>query len=118
MMKMHIIALTTGSIRERATWCHPVYHLFDSVGSQTMKIRGPFCHYGCFDDVVYSVTNVEGQEMATVTKKWLGFCSEAVMDIDNFVIEFSNIVEVSVEDKAMILAATFLIDLMYYEESG
>ena len=58
-----------GFIRERATWCYPVYHLFDSVGSHTMKIRGPFCHFGCFDDVVYHVTNCEGQELATVTKR-------------------------------------------------
>jgi len=109
---------TLGFIRERATWCYPVYHLFDSVGSHTMKIRGPFCHFGCFSDVVYHVTNCEGQELATVTKRWLGFCTEAVTDIDNFVVEYSDIADVSVQDKAMILAATFLIDLMYYEESG
>ena len=95
-----------------------MYHLFNSVGSYTMKIRGPFCHYGCFDDVVYHVSNAEGQELATVTKKWLGFCAEAMLDTDNFVIEFNNLVDVSVQDKAMILAATFLMDLMYYEESG
>ena len=50
--------------------------------------------------------------------RWLGFCTEAVTDIDNFVVEYSDMAEVSVQDKAMILAATFLIDLMYYEESG
>ena len=50
--------------------------------------------------------------------RWLGFCTEAVTDIDNFVVEYSDIADVSVQDKAMILAATFLIDLMYYEESG
>ena len=50
--------------------------------------------------------------------RWLGFCTEAVTDIDNFVVEYSDMADVSVQDKAMILAATFLIDLMYYEESG
>lgn len=93
-----------------------MYHLFDSVGSQTMKIRGPFWHYGCWDDVVFHVTNVEGQELATVTKKWMGCCREAALDADNFVVEYSSHVTVSAQDKAMILASTFLIDLMYYEE--
>ena len=69
MIHFDCLVSSPGFIRERATWCYPVYHLFDSVGSHTMKIRGPFCHFGCFADVVYHVTNCEGQELATVTKR-------------------------------------------------
>ena len=28
-----------GTVRERATWWNPVYHIFDSVGNQVFKIR-------------------------------------------------------------------------------
>jgi hypothetical protein len=46
-----------GTIRERATWIYPVYHIFDSVGSSMLKVRGPLCHYGCCgDDVPFIVT--------------------------------------------------------------
>lgn len=83
-----------------------------------MKIRGPFCHFGCCDDVVFHVTNIEGQEIATITKKWMGFCREAMLDADNFTVEYSDFVTLTAKDKAMILASIFLIDLMYYEENG
>ena len=45
-----------------------------------------------------------------------GCCRDAVLDADNFVIEF--LLNSSVEEKALILATAFLIDLMYFENSG
>ena len=39
-------------------------------------------------------------------------------DADNFQIEFLTGKNVSVEEKILILATTFLIDLMYYENDG
>ena len=53
---------------------------------------------------------------ATITKLWGGCCRDAVLDADNFVIEF--ILNTSVEEKALVLATAFLIDLMYFENSG
>ena len=50
--------------------------------------------------------------MATITKLWGGCCRETVLDADNFVIEFY--LNMSVEEKALILASAFLIDLMYF----
>ena len=46
-MTVSINGVGVGTIRERATWCYPVYHVFDSVGSYLMKIRGPACHFSC-----------------------------------------------------------------------
>lgn len=107
---------SVGTIRERATWCYPVYHVFDSVGSALLKIRGPLCHFGCCaEDVPFTVTSTDnGEHVATVTKKWGGFCREAVLDADNFVIDFLR--NMSVDEKALILASAFLIDLMYFEQ--
>ena len=59
-----------------------------------------------------------GDQVATVTKKWGGFCKEAVLDADNFQIDFFAGKNVTIEEKILILATTFLIDLMYYENDG
>ena len=56
--------------------------------------------------------------IATITKKWGGFCKEAVLDADNFTIDFFAEKNVSVQEKMLLLATTFLIDLMYYENDG
>jgi len=105
-----------GSVRERATWCYPVYHVFDGENEQKFKVRGPLCHLGCdCKDVTFSVlTAEEGVEVASVTKKWLGACAEAATDADRFDVEFA-LPEMSAADKMLVLAAVFLIDLMYFE---
>ena len=71
-------------------------------------------HFGlCGESVPFEVTSVEnGSHVATITKLWGGCCRETVLDADNFVIEFY--LNMSVEEKAMTLAAAFLVDLMYF----
>ena len=118
------MTLFTGTIRERATWCYPVYHIFDSVGSPLLKIRGPFRHFGCcLEDVTFTVTTAKESEspdqcVAKITKKWNGWYNSGVLDADAFIIDFEPTISISVEEKALILSAAFLIDLMYYENGG
>ena len=83
-----------------------------------MKVRGPLFHFGlCGENVPFEVTSTEnGSQVATITKLWSGCCREAVLDADNFVIDFNF--NMSVEEKALILATAFLIDLMYFENNG
>ena len=114
-----------GIIRERATWCYPVYHIFDSVGAPLLKIRGPFCHFGCcLEDVTFIVTTAEESEtnpnrcVAKITKKWNGWYNSGVLDADAFVIDFEPSISISIEEKSLIFSAAFLIDLMYYENGG
>jgi len=104
---------TVGTVRERATWWNPVYHVFDSVGNQVLKIRGPPCHFSCCDDVNFHVLDTDQQKVALVAKKWMGCFKEALTDVDNFVITFNE--GLSMETKTLIFAATFLIDMMYFE---
>ncbi|XP_059095682.1 phospholipid scramblase 1-like [Tigriopus californicus] len=108
--------LQIGTIRERATWIYPVYHLFDTMGQQILKVRGPCCTAGCFSDVQFSVMNTDGVELATIVKKWMGCAQETLMDADNFMIEFKT--DVDVRDKAMVMSTAFLIDLMYFDTDG
>jgi len=104
---------TVGTIRERATWLNPVYHIFDSVGNQLLKIRGPACHINLCGDVEFQVLDVEGGEVGRIAKKWMGCFREALTDADNFVIDFND--GLSMDTKVLIVAATFLIDMMYFE---
>ena len=71
-------------------------------------------HFGlCGESVPFEVTSIEnGSRVATITKLWAGCCRETVLDADNFGIEFY--LNMSVEEKAMILATAFLVDLMYF----
>ena len=49
-----------GVVRERATWCYPVFHIFDSLGSAILKVKGPMFHFGlCGESVPFEVTSVE-----------------------------------------------------------
>ena len=113
-----------GTIRERATWCYPVYHIFDSLGAPLLKIRGPFCHFGCcLEDVAFVVTTAKESEnpnrsVATITKKWNGWVNSGVLDVAAFIIDFERSISISVEERALIFSAAFLIDLMYYENGG
>lgn len=83
-----------------------------------MKVRGPLVHFGiCAENVPFDVTLLEnGSHVATITKIWGGFCRGSVLDADNFVIDFY--LNMSVEEKTLILASAFLIDLMYFENNA
>jgi len=104
---------TVGTIRERATWLYPVYHVFDSVGNQVLKIRGPWCHFSLCNDVIFKVLDTDGTQLAVISKKYKGCLREVLTDADNFELNFND--DLCVDTKVLILSATFLIDMMYYE---
>ena len=78
-----------------------------------MKIRGPCCHFSCCDDVTFRALDTEGGAVATISKKWMGCFKETLTDADNFVIDFND--GLDIETKVLIVGATFLIDMMYFE---
>ena len=80
---------------------------------QVLKIRGPCCHFSCCDDVTFRALDTEGGAVATISKKWMGCFKETLTDADNFVIDFNE--GLDIETKVLIVGATFLIDMMYFE---
>jgi len=121
-LKVVVNEETAGVVRERATWCYPVYHIFDGLGSPLLKVRGPLCHYGCCgNDVKFQVLMAKDRQdesnerqVATITKKWGGLCTETLLEADSFLIEYHDR-NLSVEEKALVLSSAFLIDLNYFE---
>ena len=83
------------------------------LANQVLKIRGPACHFSLCDDVNFHVLDTDGAELALISKRWMGCFKEALTDADNFVIDFND--NLTIETKVLIFAATFLIDMMYFE---
>ena len=52
-------------------------------------------------------------KVATIAKKWMGCFKETLTDADNFVIAYKQ--NVNLSTKVLVFAATFLIDMMYFE---
>uniref|UniRef100_A0A0K2UPB8 Phospholipid scramblase n=1 Tax=Lepeophtheirus salmonis TaxID=72036 RepID=A0A0K2UPB8_LEPSM len=108
-----------GSIRERASWWYPVFHIFDEEGTQIFKVRGPGLVRFAPRKIVFNVTRhlvpFEGL-VASITKKWQGLCFENVNLITNYDIEFFSRNTLSLKEKALILSATFLIETTLYAE--
>ena len=52
-------------------------------------------------------------KVATIAKKWMGCFKETLTDADNFVIDYKE--NVNLSTKVLVFAATFLIDMMYFE---
>jgi len=57
----------------------------------------------------------DGQEVGKITKQWSGLAREAFTDSDNFGINFP--MDLDVRCKATLLAAVFLIDFMFFEQT-
>ena len=62
-------------VRERATWFYPVFHIFDSLGSAVLKVKGPMFHFGlCGESVPFEVTSVENGSQVVI-KTVVELCS-------------------------------------------
>jgi hypothetical protein len=57
----------------------------------------------------------DGTEVGKVTKQWSGVAREAFTDADNFGINFP--MDLDVRIKTVLLAAVFLIDFMFFEQT-
>ena len=62
----------------------------------------------------FQVEDMEGKEVGRIAKKWMGCFKETFTDFDNFVIDFNE--GLLIDAKVLIVAATFLIDMMYFED--
>lgn len=100
------------------TWhpCLPKFTVQNEKREPVLKIEGPCCVCGC-GDVDFQVTNLdESASVGKITKQWTGLLKEAFTDADNFGIQFP--LDLDVKVKAVLLAATFLIDFLFFEKSN
>ena len=98
-----------GSIHQDWSICTPQFSVKSGASGETvLKISGPFLTISCCKDVVFDVlTRDRETKVGKITKQWSGFTREAFTDADLFGVTFP--LDLDVQVKATLLAATFLI---------
>ncbi|XP_042354251.1 phospholipid scramblase family member 5 [Plectropomus leopardus] len=104
-----------GTVRQRWSMFTPLLEVCDSEGASTVRIQGSCCPYRCFSNQKFQIVSNIGEKMGTIWKKWPGFNDEHNMDHEYFGLE----VPLSMEShtKLLLLAATFLLNYMFFEMS-
>uniref|UniRef100_A0A673ATF9 Phospholipid scramblase n=1 Tax=Sphaeramia orbicularis TaxID=375764 RepID=A0A673ATF9_9TELE len=94
----------------------PKFTVLNELRQPQLRVKGPWCDCSCVSDVTFQVTSLdETAEVGRISKQWGGFMQEAFTDADNFGISFP--MDLDVKMKAVMLAACFLIDFMFFENN-
>lgn len=99
-----------GSIRQRWAWFARVFTILDANGQELASLHGPFFRPWTFRVVV------GGHEIGAIRKKWSGLGKEMFTTADNFTIDLAP--GTSPLLRPLCLAATLLIDFVYFERNG
>ncbi|XP_076825177.1 phospholipid scramblase 1-like isoform X2 [Clavelina lepadiformis] len=94
----------------------PKFNILNEHKDCVLKIEGPcFTCNGC-GDVEFKVMTKDEQVVGKISKQWSGLAKEIFTDADNFGVQFPMDLDVKV--KATLLGCVFLIDFMFFEETG
>ncbi|PRP91146.1 Scramblase [Enhygromyxa salina] len=96
-----------GSIQQRFSVLTKQFSVLDPSGAELATLHGPVFRPWTFRVLV------RGQEVGKITKEWSSLLEEAFTDADTFGVQFSS--AMSPQLRALVLAATFLIDFLYFE---
>ena len=99
-----------GSLKRRFSLLRRKIDVYDSAGNLIYELFGPILHPWTFE------IRAQMETIGKITKKWSGLAKESFTDADNFAAVFTH--QIPPEHKAVLLAATFLIDFMYFENKN
>ncbi len=99
-----------GTVKRRWSWIRRVFDVLDADGAKVFELFGPILHPWTFQ------IRVDGQSIGKITKKWSGMLKEAFTKADNFGVTFPR--DLDPRAKVILLGAVFLVDFMYFENSG
>lgn len=106
-----------GSVEQKWSMCYPHFVIKNVHGDTVLRIKGPFCTYSiCGNDVEFKILSLDGTEIGKISKQWSGLARELFTDADFFGISFP--MDLSIDIKAIMLGACFLIDAMFFDKSG
>ena len=97
-----------GIIKQKFSLFSRKFIVKDSTGREIYKIFGPFLHPWTFRILK------NAQEVGKISKRWSGLGKELFTDADNFNIVFPSGIDVN--QKAILLGALFLIDMLFFEK--
>lgn len=108
--------MSLGSVRQQFAWCVPRLNVLDASGNVIFNIKGPCWHCKCCAEVPFKIyAKGESTECGVIAKRWTGTAKEFCTDVDNFRIAFPANLDVRL--RAVLLAACFSIDLLFFENS-
>ncbi|XP_035526563.1 phospholipid scramblase family member 5 [Morone saxatilis] len=104
-----------GTVCQRWSMFTPLLEVCDAEGASTVRIQGSCCPCRCFSNQQFQIVSNIGEKMGTIWKKWPGFSDEHNMDHEYFGLEVPQSMES--HTKLLLLAATFLLNHMFFEMS-
>ncbi|XP_039761217.1 phospholipid scramblase 2-like [Pararge aegeria] len=104
-----------GCIEQKWTPIRPEYFVKNENGEQVFWIKGPRVTISFFRDIQFHIYRTDGTAVGSTCKRWQGILHAMFFApvSDKFGIAFER--DLSVEEKALLLAATLLLDYMYYD---
>jgi uncharacterized protein YxjI len=100
-----------GAIQRKWTWFRRKYIVEGPTGEPIATLFGPF-----FKPWTFKILLTEGQqEVGMIQKKWSGLLKEAFTDADNFWVDFAAVSDPRL--RAVLFAATMLIDIVHFENA-
>uniref|UniRef100_A0A0A9XAE0 Phospholipid scramblase n=1 Tax=Lygus hesperus TaxID=30085 RepID=A0A0A9XAE0_LYGHE len=103
-------------VQEWSLFC-PKFSIKNAAGDTVLYIEGPLCTYSICGDVEFKVLALdETTVVGRISKQWSGLLREAFTDADFFGVTFP--MDLDVKMKAVMLAACFLIDFMFFDKTG
>ncbi|CAK8673082.1 phospholipid scramblase 1-like isoform X2 [Clavelina lepadiformis] len=108
-----------GQIRQDHYLWTPYFNILDANGEQIFKIKGPCCICTgpcCPNDVPFDIhpKDTSNPPIGRIAKQYGGFLREAYTKATNFSVSFP--MDLDVKMKAVLIGATFLFDMMYFEQ--
>uniref|UniRef100_F7A786 Phospholipid scramblase n=2 Tax=Ciona intestinalis TaxID=7719 RepID=F7A786_CIOIN len=106
-----------GTIRQSQSCWVPMYEILDANEQKVFDIEGPCCVCPgpcCTCDFPFEIKS-NSVSIGSVTKQYSGFAKEMVTNATNFSVTFPK--DLDVKMKAVLLGATFLIDMMFFEQN-
>lgn len=114
------VGVPIGRIVQLYSSWKPRYAIQNTNNETVLVIQGPCCICAgpcCPDDVPFDVyTADESQQIGTLARQYSGFTKEMFTNATNFGVSFPMDLDVKV--KALLLSATFLIDMMFFENQN
>ena len=101
-----------GAIQKRWTWFRRKYTVEGRDGQEVATLFGPIFRPWTFQIQLPG----SDAEVGLIQKKWSGLLKEAFTDADNFWVDFAAISDPRL--RAVLFAATVLIDIVHFENRG
>ncbi|MCK4935523.1 MAG: hypothetical protein KAR84_01610 [Elusimicrobiales bacterium] len=97
-----------GTVKKEFSLLSKQFTVKDAQGIEIFRIHGPLFHPWTFTILKNDI------EVGKIIKKWSGMGKEIFTDADNFNITFPQGIDAN--QKAILLGALFLIDLLHFEQ--